>query len=109
MRNFVLQTGPCSFLYLRIGPWGKLFILLLCSFNPGALIFFHWQHYHLVPSYPHPILSFSLYLLPHAVQIRVAQQEWASARRQAQAQGPERGASAAQALARRAEGAEARR
>jgi hypothetical protein len=73
MENFALQTSPCSFLKSRISPWEISFPLLLCSFNPGALIFFHWQHYPLVPSYPHPILSFSLYLLPHAVQIRVVQ------------------------------------
>jgi hypothetical protein len=36
--NFVLQTCPCSFLYLRIGPWGKLFILLLCFFSPCRLL-----------------------------------------------------------------------
>jgi hypothetical protein len=40
MGNIVLQTGPCSFLYLRIGPWEISFPLLLCSLIPGTLIFY---------------------------------------------------------------------
>jgi hypothetical protein len=31
MGNFTLQKGPCSFLKLRISPWGIPPILLLCS------------------------------------------------------------------------------
>jgi hypothetical protein len=38
MGNFALQTGPCSFLKLRISPWGNLFLLLLCSLLSGAFI-----------------------------------------------------------------------
>jgi hypothetical protein len=37
--NFVLQIGPCSFLYLRIDPWGSLFILLLYFFLLGISVF----------------------------------------------------------------------
>jgi hypothetical protein len=37
MGNFALQTGPYSFLKLRISPWGNLFILLLCFFSPRSL------------------------------------------------------------------------
>jgi hypothetical protein len=33
MGNFTLQTGPCSFLYLHIGPWEITFPLLLCFFS----------------------------------------------------------------------------
>jgi hypothetical protein len=31
--NFVLQTGPCNFLYLHISPRGKPFLFLLCSLS----------------------------------------------------------------------------
>jgi hypothetical protein len=31
MRNYALQKGPCTFLDLRISPWGILFLFLLCS------------------------------------------------------------------------------
>jgi hypothetical protein len=33
MGNFVLQIGPCSFLYLCISPWRKPFLFLLCSLS----------------------------------------------------------------------------
>jgi hypothetical protein len=55
MGNFVSQTGPCNFLFLRIGPWGNLFILLLYFFSPWRLLLFflHWRQ-------PHPHASFFL-------------------------------------------------
>jgi hypothetical protein len=37
MRNYALQKGPCSFLNLRISPWGVPFPFLLCSFSLSAL------------------------------------------------------------------------
>jgi hypothetical protein len=53
MGNFTLQTGPCSFLKLRISPWGNLFLLLFPQFL-FYLVFssFHGQQ-HL--SFPLPL------------------------------------------------------
>jgi hypothetical protein len=67
MGNFVLQTGPCSFLYLRIGPWGNLFILLLYFFSPLASLFFFLPHRRMLCQIP-----FSLLLLHQALGRRRA-------------------------------------
>jgi hypothetical protein len=57
MGNFALQTGPCSFLKLRISPWGVSFPFLLYFFSPWRLLLFflHWQ-LHLLSPLP-PFLS----------------------------------------------------
>jgi hypothetical protein len=55
--NFVLQSGPCSFLYLHIGPWGipSIFLLPLTYLLPWCLLPFFFP-----PAarqlYPIPIL-----------------------------------------------------
>jgi hypothetical protein len=56
--NFVLQTGSCSFLYLHIGPWGKLFILLLSSLILALTFFLFPNRQH--SSISHPIDPISL-------------------------------------------------
>jgi hypothetical protein len=64
MGKFALQTSPCSFLKLRISPWGNLFILLLCFFSPRRLYPFSilTGSTSLLHSYPLPSLFSSLRL-----------------------------------------------
>jgi hypothetical protein len=49
MGNFALQIGSCSFLKLRISPWGNLFLLLLCFFSPRRLYLFLFHRRQLHP------------------------------------------------------------
>jgi hypothetical protein len=67
MGKFALQKSPCSFLKLRISPWGNMFILLLCFFSPRHLYPFSilTGSTSLLHSYPLPLSPF---LLLHAVQ-----------------------------------------
>jgi hypothetical protein len=64
MENFALQTSPCSFLKLRISPWGNLFILLLCFFSPRRLYPFSTPTSSTASSlstFPLPLSSFHWY------------------------------------------------
>jgi hypothetical protein len=79
MGNFVLQTSPRSFLFLRKGPWGNLFILLLYFFSPLASLSYLFPTggiYPFLASSLSPLaLSLSISLLFHRFW-----QLWASAR-----------------------------
>jgi hypothetical protein len=58
MGNYALQKGPCSFIKLRISPWGIPFLLLLCfSFLP--LFIFSRPL-----SLPYPLLAALICFLP---------------------------------------------
>jgi hypothetical protein len=104
MGNFTLQTSPCSFLKLRIGPWGIPPVLLLCSpLSWRSSFFFHPAAHLSLPT------SFPLSLLgargaAQAARALGAQVAWAQGDAGEQRAGRGRGESRRAALAARAAG-----